>query len=549
MLKEIKSDVFKDKDGVRPTVIFHNGLNVVNGSETGSNSIGKSTFLMAIDFCFGGKDYYDKLKNVIKNVNHHEINFAFEFENKMYYFCRDTSNPDIITLCDGGDYNKTKETWSKEEFLSWLNKKYSNPTSLSFRNLISLYFRIYNRENLSEQLPLRSFNNETEGQSIERLLKLFDLYGPITQPSIESKEATDKKSAFTEAQKYEYIPKITKKKYEENLKRIQDLDNQKNELADKSEKGLLDLSSTQADLLRDLHKELSIYKRQRGKLYSQLDILKKDKIDNKVSLSTDFEELKKFFPNLDTKKLIEVEEFHKEISDIMDNQIKASEKKTWNLINLLNSKINDLENQISNISKIKHVSTATLQKYSSIDKEIDSLKLENEKYTLLCSLTADCKEKEKALTVETMNQAAILENKLQSKMNEINNKIFETSDNEPQFHIKSPKSYEFFTPDDDGTGTNYKGMIVMDLATLELTSLPVLIHDSVCLKHISNESIEKIFEIYDNENKQIFVSIDKDTSYTSTTLKLIHKNEILKLSSGGNELFGFHFGKNGGKND
>ena len=89
----------------------------------------------------------------------------------------------------------------------------------------------------------------------------------------------------------------------------------------------------------------------------------------------------------------------------------------------------------------------------------------------------------------------------------------------------------------------------MDLATLELTSLPVLIHDSVCLKHISNESIEKIFEIYDNENKQIFVSIDKDTSYTSTTLKLIHKNEILKLSSGGNELFGFHFGKNGGKND
>ena len=151
MLKEIKSDVFKDKDGVRPTVIFHNGLNVVNGSETGSNSIGKSTFLMAIDFCFGGKDYYDKLKNVIKNVNHHEINFAFEFENKMYYFCRDTSSPDIITLCDGGDYNKTKETWSKEEFLSWLNKKYSNPTSLSFRNLISLYFRIYNRENLDRK--------------------------------------------------------------------------------------------------------------------------------------------------------------------------------------------------------------------------------------------------------------------------------------------------------------------------------------------------------------------------------------------------------------
>lgn len=545
MLKEIRSDVFKNTDGVRPTIIFHKGLNVINGSETGSNSIGKSTFLMAIDFCFGGKDYYEKLKNVIKNVNHHEINFAFQFENQMYYFSRDTSNPDIITLCDS-DYNKRNETWSKEEFLNWLNKKYSNPTSLSFRNLVSLYFRIYNRENLSEQLPLRSFNNETEGQSIERLLKLFDLYGPITQPSIESKASTDKKSAFTEAQKYEYIPKIQKKKYEENLKRIEELEKQKSELAEKSEKGLLDLSSSQADLLRDLHKELSIYKRQRGKLFSQLDILKKDKIDNKVSLSSDFEELKKFFPTLDTNKLIEVEEFHKEISGIMDNQIKVSEKKVWNLINLLNDKISDIESQISNISQIKHVSTVTLQKYSSIDKEIDSLKLENEKYSLLCYLTADCKEKEKTLTDETMKQAAILENSIQSKMHEINHKIFETSDNEPIFHIKSPKSYEFYTPDDDGTGTNYKGMIVMDLSTLELTSLPVLIHDSVCLKHISNESIEKIFQIYDNENKQIFVSIDKDTSYTPDTIQIIRRNEVLKLSSGGNELFGFHFGKNGG---
>ena len=111
-----------------------------------------------------------------------------------------------------------------------------------------------------------------------------------------------------------------------------------------------------------------------------------------------------------------------------------------------------------------------------------------------------------------MKQAAILENSIQSKMHEINHKIFETSDNEPIFHIKSPKSYEFYTPDDDGTGTNYKGMIVMDLSTLELTSLPVLIHDSVCLKHISNESIEKIFQNYDNDNKQIFLSINKDIS-------------------------------------
>lgn len=89
----------------------------------------------------------------------------------------------------------------------------------------------------------------------------------------------------------------------------------------------------------------------------------------------------------------------------------------------------------------------------------------------------------------------------------------------------------------------------MDIATLLTTALPVLVHDSVLLKQISNESIEKIFEIYSQSEKQIFVSIDKDTSYTAETAALIRRCEVLKLSSGGNELFGFQFGKKGVKND
>ena len=38
------------------------------------------------------------------------------------------------------------------------------------------------------------------------------------------------------------------------------------------------------------------------------------------------------------------------------------------------------------------------------------------------------------------------------------------------------------------------------------------------------------------------LSIDKDTSYTERTTEIIHNCEVLKLSSGGNELFGFAFG-------
>ena len=544
MLKEIQSNVFRTngKNGpIRPKIVLNKGLNVVNGSVSGTNSIGKSTFLMVIDFCLGGKDYYEKLKPVKDNIGDHEINFAFEFKNEMFYFCRNTGNPDIIHICDSS-YNKTGETWSKNDYVKWLNEKYSNPTMLSFRELVSLYLRIYNRENLNETLPLRSFNDQKESQSIENILKLFDLFGPIIDSSVKAKEASDKKSAFSDAQKYEFIPKINKTKYNENLKRIKELEDSKIELAEKSEKGLLELTSTQADQIRDLKNELSVYRRQRGKLFSQLDTLKKDKVDNKESLSQDFEELKNYFPELQIQKLAEVESFHKDISSIMTAQIKESEKKIWNLINLLNGQIKELEDKILEISQVKHVSKITLDKYSGIDKEIDKLKLENEKFDNLNELTEDCKTKENQLLDDTMIQAKKLENRLNSKMADVNSVIFGSNTNTPEFHITSPKRYTFFTPNDDGTGTNYKGLVVMDIATLLETALPLLVHDSVVLKQISNESIEKIFELYNQSEKQIFVSIDKDTSYTERTTEIIHDCEVLKLSSGGNELFGFAFG-------
>ena len=47
MLKEIYSSVIKQK-----TIKFHKGLNVVLGDNNASNSIGKSTMLLIIDYVF-----------------------------------------------------------------------------------------------------------------------------------------------------------------------------------------------------------------------------------------------------------------------------------------------------------------------------------------------------------------------------------------------------------------------------------------------------------------------------------------------------------------
>ena len=122
-------------------------------------------------------------------------------------------------------------------------------------------------------------------------------------------------------------------------------------------------------------------------------------------------------------------------------------------------------------------------------------------------------------------------------MQEINDYIYSAQKKPPVINFEG-NQYTFFTTDDTGTGTSYKSMVVYDLSILELTQLPILIHDSVVLKQISDIAIEKILEKYLIVDKQIFISFDKITSYTSKSQEILKKNKVLALSAGGQELFG-----------
>ena len=87
----------------------------------------------------------------------------------------------------------------------------------------------------------------------------------------------------------------------------------------------------------------------------------------------------------------------------------------------------------------------------------------------------------------------------------------------PKLQLWSSK-YLFDTPDDTGTGTSYKSLIVFDLSILKLTNLPALIHDSPVLKNIGDEPLEKLIELYTQfSKKQIFIAIDKASSYNTIT--------------------------------
>ena len=92
MLYEIECEKFAKKVKgqlvPRGRIQLREGLNTVLGDKAAQNSIGKSTFLLVVDFCFGGDDYINpKICKAKEKLHSHTINFAFKFGNKIDYFC------------------------------------------------------------------------------------------------------------------------------------------------------------------------------------------------------------------------------------------------------------------------------------------------------------------------------------------------------------------------------------------------------------------------------------------------------------------------------
>ncbi len=546
MLTEIYCDKFKTggKEGqIRPAISLDAGLNVVEGSDNGSNSIGKSTFLMIIDFCFGGNDYVNVLKDVEKNVGPHTICFTFTFD-KPYYFARKTDEKDFVYVCNQG-YVFTDKKLYIDDFCVFLKEKYGIPIlDLTFRSIVSRFMRIYNRQNRNELLPLRAHDNETEKQSLLEMTKMFNLYEPLKELTRISDEASEMDTTFSKAQEYKFLPKINASEFKTNEKRIEELRLEAETLADRSERGLLDLPAEKAEQIARLKEQITALKRNRSRFYNQLNAYKQDNEYEVVGLKSDFSELSEYFSNVIVENLTQIEEFHKKITSILRKEIKSSIQELWNNINLLNEAIKELENELSEIQQTTNVSRVVLKSYYTIEREIENLQKSNEYYLKKGELHKDAQEKGKDLADKTAVQIAALVAKINAKMVEINTEYYINETNSPILAIPSPKKYLFETPDDQGTGCRYKGMITLDMAILQLTSLPIIAHDSLMFVQMSYPRVERTFKLYNQiTNKQIFVAVDRTTNLNDEAKQIIELHRKLYLSPGGNELFGWYWGK------
>lgn len=542
MLIELSSPVFKEKGQVRPPIRFKEGLNVILGKENGENSIGKSSAMLAIDFAFGGKTYASS--DGVKHMGHHIINFAFKFDGEVYHFARSTDQVDKVFLCNE-NYVFTEE-WELHQFTDWLKTKYKiDFTDLSFRTTLSSFFRIYGKDNTDERRPLRGIPGQSMQKSIDMLVKLFNRFVDIESRKQGLDEATQKLDTFRAARRYRFVPDLVGgvTQYEENLAAIRDLEAQLQTLTTEQA-----ASHSAEDIAKSQEKSrLQSYKLQlENEIQTaerRLKLLEMSLAYGLYPTEADFSALAEFFPNVNLRKLYEVEKYHQKLASILDKQFSDEQTAITNQINTLREQLEQVQQQIVDLGYIGNLSKEFLDRHSEIKGRIDALRAQNEAYLTLTDLQDAKKIADNLLKDGIRSILNEIQDEVNAKMKEFNDRLFTEHRRAPHLQFNEYNSYIFETPDDTGTGSNYKGMIVYDLAILFITALPAIAHDSLILKNIGDGPIDGIMKIYAESSKQIFIAFDKQNAYTQATRQILEANQVLRLSDENCELYGESWNK------
>lgn len=534
MLYEIRCDRFQQK-----RIRFNSGLSVVLGTRTGDNSIGKSTFLLIVDFVFGGSTYA-KTEDIIKNVGSHDIYFSFIFNGETFRFCRNSIEAHTVWKCND-DYERIEEI-KLSDYCEWLDSKYAmSLLDLSFRDAVGRYIRVYGKNNCNERRPLHYQTSEKAEKACTALLKLFNAYAPLKEIDTETQHSESELATYKRAQASRFIAKITKRIYDENRKEIRNIAEQIDELSRGLERDLLDVDAAASEQAVYVKKMLSRARRAKNRVKARWDLLDENGNYAFSSTTDTFADLQRFFPDAAIAHLEDIEGFHRTISSVFKAELRTERSNLEKELMEYDQIIHEYETQLQELIQNPKLSKIVLTRHSELLREKDRMQKENESYENLQHL----KEKRDSDVARSktirQKQLALVAHQLNEEMSRINDAIYQGSSNAPILDF-TDTDYHFFTPDDTGTGVAYKGLVVYDLAVLKLTRLPILVHDSVVLKHISDEAIEKIIGLYSACGKQVIIALDKQESYSDKTYHLLSDSAILTLTNNGQELFGRSWG-------
>ena len=555
MLYEMECDKFAETiDGKRVPrgrITFRPGLNTVLGDKQGQNSIGKSTFLLAVDFCFGGNDYLDSEKtknNVVRFVGNHVIKFAFKFGDRIERYSRSTLDPTHVSKCNE-NYNEIGDPLSLDDFQKHLFSSYRIQTAqCSWRSLVGRFARIYGRHNYSEEFPLQ-YGDEPVAGAITALEQIYGVYNLVKEYEDFYKAKNKRKTVRTNATNMGELVTVarTKKQVKANLKEIEELEKKLEELLNTEDSSLAEKDTEQLDKAAEIKGQITVLKRRRTRLVSQLNAVKSNLEEGLTPTSDDIRDLQEFFPDADIAKLETIEHFHKKMQTILTDEMSEEVQRLEALIAESTKEMQRLEEEQRQLGVPTHVSKKFLDETVRLRSRINFLKAQNDGYDESQKLADETKDAKKRMEDARKNQLDAVQTMINQEMVRLNDFIYNGKQYAPEIKFSDAQNgnpkYSFGCDWNSGTGENYKNLIIFDLSVFKTTEVPFIVHDSLIFKNIADLPIDKIMQLYVNSGKQVFISFDKREAFTEYTAKTVYDTRVIELHENGGELFGWSWAK------
>lgn len=521
MLKEIHCDKF-----IESPIVFKSGLNSILGDNYSTNSIGKSTLLMIIDFIFGGNSFVENNSGAINEIGHLTFKFKYEFNSNSFYYLRSTDSSGTIGVCDK-EYNIINEI-TIDAYTTLLKANYNLKFESTFRSAVNPYSRIWKKDNYNVDKPILNFIKEAESASVENLIKLFGAYNEIAQTSSQIKAQEESKKILTGMFKKNIVPKVTKTEYNKNEKEIERINNDVIEIQNNLLRFTLNIEELS-------NKELIELKTQKQRLLQAQSAIQNKirrleiNLGNTSVKSKYFNRLSQFFENPNEDKINEIESFHSNITKILQRELEATKE-------ILNKENEQFQSQISIIDQKVDGLLANVQSPKFIVEKIydltiqaNTLKETNKFHQQKEALVEEVKTLNLNLD-ETINRIlSDIEAQINNELVRINKEIHSDKKKIPRLSLNR-KTYKYDHSSNTGTGKSYADLIEFDLAILKLTDLPIIIHDSVLFKNVEDKAIDKIIEQYELFQKQIFIALDGINKFSDKSQQILNDKCALQLS-------------------
>lgn len=527
MLKKIRCIHFSHSE-----ISFRPGLNVILGDDDARNSIGKSTVLMVIDFVFGGTTFLKDDAGAIRELGHHYYDFSFKFGQERLFFSRATDTPDMVYVCD--DTYAKLSTLPLEDYKKLLKTLYRlDSLESSFRSIMNPFARIWRKGGLEPDQPFVSVPKEASAVAIERLIDLFGHSAEVADERKVLNEQKERRTLISNSMSASIIPKITKKKHDENIKTINENRVQIDQLKQSFGSALSVYESLFDESLQHKQQRKNELSALQAELQNKVKRLQREISGITPRLAANIALLADYFPTLNIERLEQVEAFHQKIGSIVKKELKVELAVAVIEEGTVAAEIAVIDLEIRAALKAKGMPDDVFKHAFDLKEVTDKAIDENRHFERKIELDESIKLSNERLDLIYMRIFLDIERQLNLKLKAFNKVVYGASRASSELRIKSASSYKFTSTADTGTGKSYAGLIGFDLAMLSLTKLPMLLHDSIIYKNIEVPAIRRILRIMGAINaKQIFLSFDEAKKFGPEVELLLKQATVLKLGHG-----------------